>query len=92
MVRYEHRRQTGLGGSKGTQGRQQRLAGRKVETAGRFVEEEDFRLGHERPGQPDPLALALRTGADRVVGECRQAEQRFKFFRPAYICAVETPW
>ena len=46
---------------------QHRPARRRVEVAGRLVGEQDPRSVHERPGHGDPLALAARQLARRVV-------------------------
>ncbi len=40
--------------------RQDLVAGRGVEVAGRLVGEDDLRLGDEGPGDGDPLLLAAR--------------------------------
>ena len=44
------------------------LAQRRVEAGGRLVEEEHPGLAEERLGQAEPLAHALRVGADAPVG------------------------
>ena len=43
------------------------LAASEVEAGGRLVEQHELRVGHERPGDLDPLALTLAKGAEAPV-------------------------
>ena len=43
-----------------------------IEAGGGLVEDEERRLGDERVGEPDALAVALREVADEHVGDVRR--------------------
>ena len=58
----------------GRQVAQQGLAGAQVQAGGRFVEEQQVRIGHERPGDRRPPPLARRQRRERVVHDGAQAE------------------
>ena len=45
------------------------LAPAEVEAGGRLVEQQQLGVGHQRPGDLDPLALALAEGAEGAVGQ-----------------------
>ena len=47
----------------------------RVERAGRLVEDDELRPGHQRDGQPEPLLHALGEPADPVVGAVGQPDQ-----------------
>ena len=45
------------------------LPAAEVETGGRLVEQHELGVGHEGPGDLDPLALALAQRAEAAVGQ-----------------------
>ena len=53
---------------------QQRLPRTEVETGGGFVQQEEFRVGHQRPGDLDTLAFTIRKGAITTAGQGVAAE------------------
>ena len=52
----------------------QRLPGAEVETRRRLVEQDELGLGHQGPGDEDPLALARRQGREGPPAEPGQAQ------------------
>ena len=50
------------------------LAQRRIETGRRLVEQQHSRLAEQRLREPEPLAHALRIGADAAVGWRPQAD------------------
>ena len=48
---------------------QQHQLAREVEARRRLVEDEQRRVGDERAGEQDPLALALGAGDERAIGD-----------------------
>ena len=48
----------------------------RVQRAGRLVEDDELRPGHQRDRQPEPLLHALGEAADPVVGAVGQPDQR----------------
>jgi hypothetical protein len=77
-----------------TQTRHQVLAASEVEPGGRLVEQHEFGVGHQRPGDLHPLALALAESAERPVAQVRRTQgleqvfgtcvvQRFVLLPPA---------
>jgi hypothetical protein len=47
----------------------------RVQSAGRLVEDDELRAGHQRDGQPEPLLHALGEAAHPVAGTSGQAHQ-----------------
>ncbi|MEK9521507.1 FCD domain-containing protein [Streptomyces venezuelae] len=60
VVGHRDRGQGGMCGAEGVERVEQLLTAGQVETGGRFDEEEEPGLGHERAGDQGPAALALR--------------------------------
>ena len=56
------------------QRRDQVLAAAEVEPGGGLVEDQQLGVGHQRPGDLHPLALALAEGAEGAVGEVAGAD------------------
>ena len=52
----------------------ERLAGAEVEAGRRLVEQDELRLGHQGPGDEDPLALAGRERGERPALQPGQPE------------------
>ena len=74
MVGDQHQRGCiGVGGQVGQPGHQL-LATAQVETGGGFVEQQQFRVGHQRAGDQHPFALALGQGFVGAVGEVLGAQ------------------
>ena len=74
VVRHQDRgRRVRVHGQHG-QRRDEVLAAAEVEAGGRLVEEEQLGVGHQRPGDLHPLALALAEGPERPVGQLGDAE------------------
>ena len=68
------------------QARQRRdevLAAAQVQTRGRLVEEEELGVGHQGPGDLDPLALALTERPERALGQIGAPRARRAGRRPA---------
>ena len=61
----------GESGSRASSGqrRDQVLAPAEVEAGGRLVEQQQLGVGHQRPGDLHPLALALAEGAEGALGQ-----------------------
>ena len=60
----------------------------QVEPGGGLVEQQQLRVGHQRPGDLHPLALALGEGAVGAVGEAADAELRQQRAGPGLVAAV----
>ena len=74
MVGHQDQRRHGrVGGERGQAG-QEPLAGPEVESGGRLVHQDQLGIAHQRPGQQDLLALALRQQAERPLAEGGAAE------------------
>ena len=59
MMRDENDRRTARVRGDGGQADQEPFPGSEIEAGKRLVEEEEFRIAHERPGQQHLLALPL---------------------------------
>src|SRR5271163_563671 len=73
MGDQDQRRGVGIGGQIG-QPRYQLLAPAQVETGRGFVEQQQLRVGHQRPCDEDPLALTFRQGFVGAVGQMLGAQ------------------
>src|SRR6266702_1828717 len=69
-----HHRRLGIAGQLG-EPPQQVLAAAQVEPRGRLVEQQQLRVGHQRPGDLHPLALALRQRGELAPDQVRAAER-----------------
>ena len=58
------------------------LAPAEVEAGGGLVEQQQLGVGHQRPGDLDPLALPLAEGAEGAVGEVLDADLDEQARRP----------
>src|SRR5712691_8249424 len=75
MVGDQHQdRKLGIAGQL-AQPPQQVLAAAQVEPGGRLVEQQQLRVGHQRPGDLHPLALALGEGRELAPDQVRAAER-----------------
>ena len=68
-----HGRRVRVGGQRG-QPADQLLPAGQVEPGRRLVEQQQLRVGHQRPGDLHPLALALGQRAEPAVGQLLHAE------------------
>ena len=64
------------------------LAQRRVEVRERLVEQQDARLGRERPGERHPLLLAARDLADAPALEAGEVDQRQRLGHPRAALAA----
>ena len=67
VVRDQHRRRRGRVHRQGRQGRDEVLAAAEVEPGGGLVEQQQLGVGHQRPRDLHPLALAFAEGAEGAV-------------------------
>src|SRR5215211_8345798 len=92
MVGNQHRGKWGFRDRQCSERRNQRLASRKIETGCWFVEEQQWRIGHQRSGDADPLPLTLGAGSNLAIGERKAPEQFQQSSRPLAFCvAVAVP-
>ena len=72
--------------------REERLARAEVEARGRLVEEQQVRIGHQRPGDRGPPALARRQRPVGMIGDPLQAEAVEQAARPrSVVIGVDVP-
>lgn len=79
MVRDEDGREVRLRLRQAREGGQEGLASEEVETGGRFVEQEQWWVGHQGAGDADTLPLALGAGGDFSSNEVGAAEEFEEF-------------
>ena len=88
VVGDQHRRgRVRVGGEPGEPA-QQVLAAAEVHAGGRLVEQQQLRVGHQRPRDLHPLALALAQRAERALGEVADAEPVEQRRRAAHVDAA----
>jgi hypothetical protein len=76
VVGDRHRRQRRAVARERHQRADQAFAAREVQARGGLVEQQQLRVGHQRAGQQEPLALALRAVLEAPRGQRLGADQR----------------
>jgi hypothetical protein len=82
-----HHRRLGVAGQRGEPA-QQILAAAQVEPGGGLVEQQELGVGHQRPRDLHPLALALGQGGELAPDQVRAAERIQEFHRPGHVTGV----
>ena len=82
----DHRRLR-VGGQRGDPP-EQVLAAAQVQPGGRLVEQQQLGVGHQRPGDLDPLALALGQGRELPPDQVRAAERVEQFHGAGHVEGV----
>lgn len=88
MMGHEHRGRRGPVGGEVPEGRDEILTAGEIESSGRFVEEHDSRLRHERAGEQHPLTLTCRHRNEAAVGEPTDTHPVETVRRPCPISIV----
>ena len=82
-----HHRRLGVAGQAGEPA-QQVLAAAQVQSGGWLVEQQQFRVGHQRPGDLHPLALALGQRGEPAPDQVGAAERVEDLDRPGDVGGV----
>ena len=82
-----HHRRLGVVGELG-QAAQKVLAAAQVQARGRLVEQQQLGVGHQGPGDLDPLALPLGQGGELAPDQVRAAERVEQFDRAGDVGGV----
>ena len=88
MMSHEHCGRRGPVGGKVPEGGDEILTSGEIESRGRFVEEHDPRLGHERAGEQHPLTLTCRHRDEAALSEPTDTHPVETVRRPCPISLV----
>ena len=72
-------------GDPGANERTKLLDSARIEAVGRLVQDQHLGIGEQAAGNPEPLAHALRVGADAIVGAVREADP-FEHGIDTHVC------